>query len=83
MVSDFNLIFYARRSNFEHKMSGTGTGESQWGQLAPTTFHRARNPWAVVLPKVGVVGHKGKLNGREHFSKKFPSFISSAAHLAD
>ena len=29
------------------------------------------------------MGHKGKLNGREHFSEKSPSFIGSVAHLAD
>ena len=37
----------------------------------------------VAVPKLGFVGHKGKLNGRKHLSKKSPSFIGSAAHLAD
>ena len=57
---------------------GRGTGGSggtlppQFGSrggCAPTAVHRARNRWAVVVPKLGVVGHKGKLNGMKHFRK--------------
>ena len=38
---------------------------------------------AVVVPKLGVLGDKGKLNGKKHLSEKYPSFTGSAAHLAD
>ena len=38
---------------------------------------------AADLPKLGVVGRKGKLNGTKQFSEKASSFIGSAAHLAD
>ena len=69
---------------------GGGSGGSLPPQLwsrgrgVPTIFHRARNRVAaVVVPKLGAVGHKGKLNGRKHLSEKFTSFIGTAAHLAD
>ena len=38
---------------------------------------------AVLVPKLGIVGHKGKFNIRKYFSRKSPSFIDSTAHLAD
>ena len=72
---------------------GAGTGEGQWGQLAPTTlepwggapttFHIELGTVGAVVPKLGVMGHKGKLNGRKHFREKSPSFIGLVAHLAE
>ena len=68
-------------------------GGGQWGSLSPQLWSRGGGApqlfiglgtvGTVVLPKLGVVGHKGKLNGRKHFSEKPPSFIGSIAHLTD
>ena len=65
---------------------GRGNRGGQWGQLAPTTLESWLPPQlsiglktvgAVVVPKLGVVGHKRKLNGGKHFSEKSTSFIGS------
>ena len=53
------------------------------GAVPPELFIGLGTVWAVVLPKLRVVGHKGKLFGRKRFSEKSPSFLGSAAHLAD
>ena len=52
------------------------------GAVPPQLFIGLGTVGAVV-PKLGVVGHKGKIHERKHFSEKSPSFIGSAAHLAD
>ena len=51
--------------------------------MPPQLFIGLGTVGAVVVPKIWVVSHKGKLNGRKHFSEKSPSFTGSAAHLAD
>ena len=50
--------------------------------VPPQLFTGLGTVWAAVVPKLGVVGRKGKRNGRKHCSEKSPSFIVSAAHLA-
>ena len=71
---------------------GAGIGGSEgilppqlWscGAPPPQPFIGLGTFGAVVLPKLGFVGQKGKLNGRKHFSEKSSSFIISAAHMAD
>ena len=51
--------------------------------VSPQLFIGLGTVGVVFLPKLEDVGHKGRLNERKHFSEKFPSFIGSAAHLAD
>ena len=53
------------------------------GAVHPQLFIGLVTVGAVVLSKLGVVGHKRKLNGRKHFNEKSSSCIGSAAHLAD
>ena len=52
------------------------------GAVPPQLFIGLGTVGAVV-PKLGVVGHKGKIHGRKYFSGKSSSWIGSAAHLAD
>ena len=42
-----------------------------WGWY-PQLFIGLETVGAVVVPKLGVVGHKGILNGRKHFSENPP-----------
>ena len=72
---------------FIHRRGNRGRG--QWGKLAPTIlrpwgrstqlFMRPGTVGQLVLPKLGVVGHKG----RKHVSEKSTYFTGSATHLAD